>query len=52
VRIVAILTDVDGEIQHIYEQDSEEHDACADTGGLWVSTKDAQEATDDFLRPR
>jgi len=48
---VRLLTDVDGKIQHIYEDDSKEHDASLDKLGLGVGTKNAQEPTHDISCP-
>lgn len=45
------LTDVDSEIQHIDEQNGEEHDGSFHKFALAVGAEDAQEATDDFRSP-
>lgn len=50
-KMFGILTDVDSEVQYVYEQDGEEHDACANASGLWIGTENAQKASNEFLGP-
>jgi hypothetical protein len=45
------LTNVDSEIQHVYEQDGKEHDASLHAVRLGITTEETKKASHEFLGP-
>jgi hypothetical protein len=46
-----ILTDVDSEIQHVYEQDGKKHDTGLHASRLRIGTENTKRVSNDFLSP-
>ena len=45
------LTDIDGKVQYVDENDGEKYDACLDSLGFYIRAENAQETSDNLFRP-